>query len=62
MTMMRFTSLLLVGFTTIYAASIETVNNGIVSIDVDLNVGCAITSFVDLSSGVNMINTADLGR
>lgn len=42
--------------------SILSVENGIVSLGVDLNRGCSIAKFIDLSSGVNMINDADLGR
>jgi hypothetical protein len=43
-------------------AAVESISNGVVSVAVDLDVGCAITSFVDESNGINMINTADLGR
>jgi hypothetical protein len=46
----------------VFSRNVEAISNGIVSIEIDLTKGCALTSFVDVSNGINMINTADLGR
>ena len=42
--------------------SVVSIENGVVRLGVDLDKGCSVVEFTDLSSNVNTINSADLGR
>ena len=54
--------LVLVTTTQVIFSEIKSVENSIVRVSVDLDKGCSLVEFTDLSSGVNTINSYDLGR